>query len=254
MAARNSAAARRASHARWTKVRKAEATFGRSLRQVAKQIGQIVRGVAPDGVVHDVTRLTATLEKYAVMIEPWAEAVAARMFAEVDRRDYKAWREHSQEVGRALEHEIKSTPTGALMRKLHHEQVDLITSLPRKAGERVQKLTHEAIVSGERAKSISKEIMRTEEVTKSRADLIARTEVAKTASMLTQARSDHLGLTHYIWRTSNDGNVRDAHAKMEGKLIEWAKPPTLSDGTTTHAGQIYNCRCWPEPVLPAIDV
>jgi uncharacterized protein with gpF-like domain len=37
---------------------------------------------------------------------------------------------------------------------------------------------------------------------------------------------------------------------MEGVPVRWDQPPTLSDGTVTHAGQIYNCRCWPEPILP----
>jgi uncharacterized protein with gpF-like domain len=44
--------------------------------------------------------------------------------------------------------------------------------------------------------------------------------------------------------------VRESHKAMNGKFVRWDSPPTLSDGTTTHAGQIYNCRCYPDPVLP----
>jgi uncharacterized protein with gpF-like domain len=41
---------------------------------------------------------------------------------------------------------------------------------------------------------------------------------------------------------------------MNGKFVYYDKPPTLSDGTTTHAGEIYNCRCYKDPVLPEPDV
>jgi len=37
---------------------------------------------------------------------------------------------------------------------------------------------------------------------------------------------------------------------MEGKVIAFNDPPTLSDGTTTHAGQSFNCRCYPEIIVP----
>jgi uncharacterized protein with gpF-like domain len=67
--------------------------------------------------------------------------------------------------------------------------------------------------------------------------------------MITQARASQVDSTHYIWRTAEDESVRESHAEMEGQVVAWNDPPTLSDGTTTHAGQIYNCRCYPEPII-----
>ena len=91
--------------------------------------------------------------------------------------------------------------------------------------------------------------METGKVTESRAKLIARTEIARTASGLTMARATHVGATHYIWRTSGDADVRNSHKEMNGKVIPFSKAPTLSDGTASHAGMIYNCRCYAEPIL-----
>jgi uncharacterized protein with gpF-like domain len=68
--------------------------------------------------------------------------------------------------------------------------------------------------------------------------------------VLTQARAEHIGSEGYIWRTSNDSDVRHSHKEMNGRYVRWDTPPRLSDGTVTHAGQIYNCRCYPEPVIP----
>ena len=83
--------------------------------------------------------------------------------------------------------------------------------------------------------------------------LIARTEVARTASGLTEARARHVGSDGYFWRTAKDADVRDSHRQMEGKFVKWNEPPTLSDGTVTHAGQIYNCRCYAEPVINELN-
>ncbi|EFO4716945.1 phage head morphogenesis protein, partial [Escherichia coli] len=44
-------------------------------------------------------------------------------------------------------------------------------------------------------------------------------------------------------------DVRHSHREMEGKFVEWGKPPTL-DGMTGHAGELPNCRCYKEIVFP----
>jgi SPP1 gp7 family putative phage head morphogenesis protein len=90
------------------------------------------------------------------------------------------------------------------------------------------------------------------DVSKSRATLIARTEVARCGSILTQARCAHVGCEAYIWRTVEDDDVRHDHAILNGKVIYWNAPPIadLRSGTRAHAGQIWNCRCYPEPIIP----
>lgn len=189
------------------------------------------------------------LRKYAVLIQPWARSVGARMIADVARKDRDVWRSRSAEMGSLLRREIDSAPTGDAMRALLAEQVGLITSLPTQAADRVHKLVIEGMFDSTRASEIAAEIMRTGEVTKSRATLIARTEVGRVATTLTQVRSQHIGSTAYVWRTSKDGDVRPSHRAMEGKAVEWAHPPTL-DALTGHAGALPNCRCYVEPIIP----
>ncbi|EFI2486087.1 phage minor head protein, partial [Escherichia coli] len=62
-------------------------------------------------------------------------------------------------------------------------------------------------------------------------------------------RALSIGSNGYIWRTAEDGDVRHSHREMEGKFVEWGKPPTL-DGMTGHAGELPNCRCYKEIVFP----
>jgi SPP1 gp7 family putative phage head morphogenesis protein len=226
-----------------------ENDYYRKLKQVCKQIDSIVRGMAPDGIVSDVTALKNMLSQYASMLKPWARVIATKMVMEVQAKDRRAWDLVSNALNRNLQREIASAPTGDVLKALLEAQVQLITSLPIEAANRVHELTLQGITEGSRAKEIAAEIMRSGKVSEGRAKCIARTEVARTASSLTQARAQHVGSTHYVWRTAGDSDVRKSHKEMNGKMVAWAEMPTLSDGTQTHAGAIYNCRCYPEPII-----
>jgi len=223
--------------------------YAGQLRKVARQVGMIIDGF-PAGEQEYVPTISDLLAKYAEILLPWARKTAMSMLGEVNRRDEQAWFSHANEMSKALREEIRNAPTGARMQQLLAEQVTLIQSLPLDAAKRVHDLTLAGVEDGTRAKEIAKEIKRSTEVSENRANLIARTEVARTASVLTQARAEHIGSDGYIWRTSHDSDVRHSHKEMEGKYVRWDTPPKLSDGTVTHAGQIYNCRCYPEPVIP----
>jgi SPP1 gp7 family putative phage head morphogenesis protein len=108
--------------------------------------------------------------------------------------------------------------------------------------------------SGRRASEIQKDILETGKVTESRAKLIARTEIARTAAGLTMARAKFVGSTHYVWRTSDDPDVRSSHKKMNGAVIPWDSPPQVEPGKRYHAGMFPNCRCYPEPILTDIGL
>lgn len=205
--------------------------------------------MAPDGVVKDIDRLRETLTQYAMVIEPWARAVAESMIADVYRRDKRLWKQHSQDMGTELRTLLTSeAPVSQALAGLQDEQVRLIKSLPLEAAERVHQLSLQSMVESRRASEVAKAILATEDVTKARAMLIARTEVSRAASNLVQARSQYAGSEGYIWRTSRDGDVRDSHKAMEGKYVRWSSPPTL-DKLKGHAGTLPNCRCYAEPVF-----
>ena len=109
----------------------------------------------------------------------------------------------------------------------------------------------ESMTTGTRAKETVAEILKTGEVTRSRAMLIARTETGRASTAMTEARAQYLGSEGYIWRTAKDGDVRKEHKKLEGKFFRWSEPPVSgSSGERSHPGAIYNCRCYPEVVIP----
>lgn len=200
-----------------------------------------------------VSQVIKTLKDYADTIGPWASAVGRYMLADVNRRNEKAWREQGDEIGRNLRVLIEDTPTGALFREHLHNQVQLITSLPKQAAERAQKLVQEHMPRGTRSTTLAEEILKTATIPKWRAKLIARTEVSKAAVALTQVRAQTLGSQGYVWQTVKDEDVRLDHKALQGKFIRWDSPPSMPHEPTLgpyHAGAGPNCRCWPRPVLP----
>jgi len=225
-----------------------ELRYGSQLTKVAQQVGAIVQPFTA-GDMSQVPTITHLLNAYANMLTAWATQTASNMLMDVALRDEQTWKVLARDMGRALREEIRTAPTGEVMRRLLADQVGLIQSIPREAAERVHRLTLEGIENSSRASAIATEIMRSGEVAKSRAMLIARTEVTRTATTLTEARAVHIGSPGYIWRTAGDGDVRPSHKEMNGQFVPWNKPPTL-DGMTGHAGCLPNCRCYAEPVIP----
>lgn len=228
---------------------KVERTYARQLTKIARHVGDIVNAFPFDDPASE-PAIRRALTDYSEIIGGWAAQTAARMLEAVNIQDEGAWMARAREMSLWLRREIRQAPTGALMQARLADQVTLIKSIPLDAAQRVHELTIEGLENATRSKEIAKEIQNTTGVSTSKAKLIARTEVARTASELTQARALHVGSEGYIWRTSGDSDVRQSHKEMNGKYVRWDTPPTLSDGTTTHAGCIYNCRCYPDPVIP----
>lgn len=212
-------------------------------------MGALIKGLAPNGVLRDPAALYKALKDYAELITPWANSVAQVMLADVYRRDLRMWKQNSAEMGAQLRHTILNSPVSGALASLQQEQVKLIRSLPLEAAMRVHELSLQSLVSSQRASTLAKDIMATQAVTDSRARTIARTEVSRASSNLLQARSQYAGSEGYVWRTSDDGDVRDSHRAMEGVYVRWSSPPTL-DKLTGHAGCLPNCRCFAEPIFP----
>lgn len=230
--------------------RKAENSYARKLRKLAEHIGQLIDGVwNPDAPEETSSIVGDLLRRYAKTLEPWAATVGQRMVAEVAARDRQAWRKTAAKMGSILQRDLDQAPIGHVVRERLASQVSLITSLPLEAAERVHKLTLEGIVQGRRAKDIARDIHASGHVTKARAMLIARTEVGRTATELTMARALSIGSTEFVWMTAEDSDVRPSHARLNGQTFRWDTPPECDPGYHALPGAIFNCRCWPKPVI-----
>lgn len=227
-----------------------ERQFASHLRALAGHVGDLV-GRYEQGL-ESLPGLQRLLQTYAESLVPWAKRVSLQMIKQVDDRERASWSALGQAISAQLHRDLRTAPMQETFRKLQQVQVELITSIPSKAAQRVAELTVKGLTSGMRAKEIAADIANTTEVTKSRATLIARTETSRTASTLLHARCESIGATHYRWRTSEDSDVRPGHKAMNGKVCEWSNPPAVNEGGQImrhHPGEIWNCRCYAEPIV-----
>lgn len=236
----------------------AEKEFYRALKKVAQKSGHIVDIHSDGAALRDEADMLETLAKYSKKLEPWARRQSEKLLAKVLNSNKRAYNQQSKAMGKALQLGVASRETGQVAMALLNEQVALIQSIPLEAGLRAQKIAAENFIYGRRAvpdqsivDQLKEEMGMSTEVAVNRAKLIARTEAARANASFTQARAQSVGSTHYRWITTMDGAERSSHAKMNGKIIAYNKPPTLSDGTTGHAGTFPNCRCYQEPILPS---
>lgn len=239
------------------RARKVEAKYGQQLRMIAGYVDSLVKGFDVQNT-EVYPSIQSALRHYAAQLDVWATNAAGRILTDIALRDEQTWLIYAQDISRGLRDEIRGADTGHVMRGLMQQQVELIKSIPLDAAQRIHDLSIEALINGDRADSLVEEILKSGEVAESRARTIARTEVSRATTLFTQARAEAIGSEGYIWRTSEDGDVRPSHKKMDGKFVPWSTPPTLVEVTKTgktysmtgHAGCHPNCRCYPEPVIP----
>ena len=203
----------------------------------------------------------------SMQYEKFINSAVKRMVLPLDVGNQRTWREAAKKATkgkflyRLLMDELKQG-TGQIIQKQVMENVLLIKTLPNDVAKKVVSDIAENALKGARAESIEKIIRdKTDQHSRASARLIARTETAKTMSALTKARCEQLGLRWYIWRTALDGTrVRLSHRIMEGVLVNWNNPPAPEElvGEKSaghyHAGNIWNCRCYSEPVLELEDI
>lgn len=199
------------------RARRAERGFAQQLRQIARAVGDIVRGrFDPLDLQASTIAIGEMLSGYADLITPWARAVAYRLLADISRRDAAGWHRLGQQINRALVQEIETTPMQQMLHDLLETQVDLIRSIPLDARERVHELSVRAMTGGGRWEEIAEQTLNQYGVSRSKANLIARTETGRAQTEFQRVRAEHIGSEGYIWRTARDLDVRALHRRLEG--------------------------------------
>lgn len=193
----------------------------------------------------------------------FAKAAATRMVTMVRTYSERPWIQAMQKSGRgreiysALSRELSGL-TGVRMTQIVDENALLIKSIPATLAPRVSRFVAIEAIKGRRAEAIAQDLMaQFPDMAESRIRLIARTETSKASTALTRARSEELGLDWVVWRSSKDERVRESHRKMDGVIFNWKALPNPEklngEKNVKHGpygpGEIWNCRCYPEPLV-----
>ena len=195
--------------------------------------------------------------------ETYCQEIALKMVTSVYQKTEGNWRKAAEQntKGREIYEALKKEKNNIIMKnaiqKLIQQNAILIKTLPFDIASDITKYIEKETTKGRRAEELVQEIkIKFPEKTKANAKCIARTEISKAQSALTKTRAEILNIQWYIWRTSQDERVRNAHKHMEGVLVSWKDPPSPEQLSKSkyqygkyHAGEIFNCRCYAEPIV-----
>ncbi|QDX92059.1 phage head morphogenesis protein [Brevibacillus laterosporus] len=242
----------------WAPKRRIEQTYRKAIQAVLKSLGESLTDL------EDASEIANRIKDftYNPLFLEYAEASAMKMVTHLFSDAGRTWRQAAKTnskgrlIFQALQKEMRG-PIGAAVRLQAERNAEVIKSLPIDIAKQVNEHVLREAIKGTRSSEIALQIKEFfPEESKAKANLIARTEVSKTSTALTQARCEFVGADWYIWRTSEDSRVRGSHRLMDGVIVKWNDPPSPEklDGETRtfghyHAGEIFNCRCYAEPVI-----
>lgn len=247
----------------WGQSKRIENEYLKTLYTLCNMFKKIAQSVGEDQELY-VQRMNQFQNSY--QYEKYIMSAVKRMVTSLEEINARTWREAARKSTRSnflyslLMEELKQSKKVIIDDQVL-QSANLIKTLPNDVAQKVVKNIEEEVLKGKRARSIEKIISQeTDKHSRASARLIARTEVSKTQSALTQARAQTLDLQWYVWRTALDGNrVRPSHRLMEGVLVNWRDPPSpeqLAGEKNVgyyHAGNIWNCRCYSDPLLDIDD-
>jgi len=242
------------------KMTPAERKYFNAMKLVAKEIEKILKSTLTSATKAQGIKAISLLKKYSKTLTKWSNQTVATMFYNVDKDNKKKWDKLSAKMSQELKKELSKAPAKTWMQKYMDDNVGLIKSIPIDAAKRVHKLIKENQYVGLRSTDLIDEIMRIGSISENKAKMIARTETSRYSTALTQMRSESIGADWYIWKAVGDFRTRKGHKRMDGVIVSWNDPPSPEKLVSEkaygeyHAGETFNCRCYPEPILDVDDV
>lgn len=130
------------------------------------------------------------------------------------------------------------------LKLFQNQNTDLITKLGSDQRDRVQQTLYSNLSQGNGIEKIEEELKKSEGIGENKAKLIARDQTNKFNGQLTQLRQQEIGITSYVWTTSQDERVRPTHRALDGETFTWEKGSKIG-----HPGSEINCRCIAQPII-----
>ena len=92
-------------------------------------------------------------------------------------------------------------------------------------------------------------------IAKNKAFFLAKNESHIAGSVITKTQYQKLGCTQFKWGRSNSKEKRILHKEYYNKIFDFDNPPIIDErtGQTGLPGQIYNCQCKMQCVVPDIN-
>lgn len=128
-----------------------------------------------------------------------------------------------------------------------------IKGLSETLAERVEAVVARSVSKGLRAEAFADELAHVLGVERKKAHRIALGQVIRINADIRQERHQKLGVTEYIWRSTDDQHTRKWHRKLNKTRQRYDSPPVGGGGGPKDRGNPGSadvCRCQDLPVIP----
>jgi SPP1 gp7 family putative phage head morphogenesis protein len=139
------------------------------------------------------------------------------------------------------------------VRRLAKRTAREIRGIAESVSERIAPIVARAVSRGLRGSALADELTRRLGLEKEAAKRLAVGQVIRINSDVTRERHEALGITEYIWRSTDDEHTRAWHRKLNKSRQRYADPPLGGGGGPKdygHPGSADVCRCQAIPVIP----
>lgn len=230
------------------------AELGPLLAAAAREL-RSTDGAFDAGEAKRIRQLTETARaKVEELVRPReAEAVARRIAENTSRYQRKQIARQAQ-ASLGVDILTRDRKLPGIIDGFAAENVALITSIPYRFADEMERMVTRAATSGTRVEELAENINQRWGVNENHATLIARDQLGKIYGQINHARQQELGVRRFIWRTVNDERVRDGtegpqdHARLEGTEHDYDDPPDTGTGPAL-PGEDIQCRCYAEPIF-----
>lgn len=132
--------------------------------------------------------------------------------------------------------------------------IRLVEDAARAYASQVRDLVGDPDLFGVRVEDLADAIEERGNVSESRAELIARDQTLKLNAQINETRQTNANVTSFVWSTSGDERVREAHAACDGITYSWdIGAPAGPDGELLTPGMDFQCRCVALPVIDELE-
>lgn len=247
----------------YTRQERNRAKYHRAIVKVCEEIFKKVnKDEEPLQIIKLISELSQTYE-----FEQYVNSLVKGMVINIATENAKDWRDavlKSHKPNEFYKYLMQNTEgqIQGLLTNASLENASLIKSIPPLWAQKATAITTQATLEGRRASDVRKDILDLyPHITEERAQLIARTEISKTSSQLVKVRSQAVGIDWYTWKTAHDQRVRESHRLMNDVICNFNNPPSPEKLAgekylygVYNAGEIFNCRCYPEPIIDYNDI
>lgn len=241
----------------WEVKRRIERNYYTALRKLRKFILRSLENARTlQDILDDLSQISESDE-----LDRWSHAYAHTFATAIQEEDARTWRQAAAKSSAGLRmykdlQKEMSGPVGDRVREIIDNNAHYIKTLPQTAAKEIVRFTGtQAFADNRESYTADKFKALVGHMTENHAKLISRTETSKAHAALTQARSEATGLNWYIWHTSEDERVRSSHRIMDDVMCRYSDAPHPEalagekDAGGYSPGNIYNCRCFAEPVI-----